>query len=554
MADALLGSTVQVLLEKAISLASQQIGFFVGLKKDLEKLKETLTMIQAFLEDAEKKQVTERAVKLWLDKLERVAFNAENLLDDFNYEILRHKVEIQNQVKRKVCFFFSLSNNPIAFRFKMANKIQNINSKLKSVSEEATYLKLLSQNGARDAIALSLNGYRKGRETVSVTIDPSFVGRDDDASNIITRLTTTSNNERVSIIPIVGMGGIGKTTLARKVFNHLKIEKHFDSRIWVCVSDEFDVDRLFGLILESLQERKPEVESMEAKVIQLKKLLDGKKYLLVLDDVWNRQARLWNDFLRSLEGITSATGNCILVTTRDLQVVAPITETSSSHCSLKQLSDDECWLILKAHAFGSGEVPDELKDIGFKIATKCRGLPLAAGVVGGMLRNKGRDEWQNIELYNFGDDQNSVNKILKLSFDHLPSPSLKNCFAYCSIFPKDFEIDKDQLIQLWAAEGFLHSNPRNNMDMERVGDMFFSILLDNNLLQDVVKDEYGNVLSCKMHDLVHDLVQSLSESRTKSLNDSARVHDSESFRIRYLVMGTNGGKEISFPFNQSFRQ
>ncbi|KAL3507449.1 hypothetical protein ACH5RR_032831 [Cinchona calisaya] len=552
MADAMLGSAVQVLLEKAISSASQQIGFFVGFKKDLEKLKETLTMIQAFIEDADKKQVTETSVKLWLEKLERVAFDAENLLDDFNYEILRRKVEIQNQMKRKVCFFFSLSNNPIAFRFKMANKIQNINLELKSISDEATNLDLLSQIGATDATALPTPiGFTKDRETVSVTVDPSFVGRDDDVSHIVTQLTVTTTNETVSILPIVGMGGIGKTTLARKVFNDLKIEKHFDKRIWVCVSDEFNINKLFGLILEPLQGRKPEVESMEAKVNQLKELLDGKKYLLVLDDVWNEQTRLWNDFLGSLKGISSTKGNCILVTTRKLQVVAPIVETSSN-CSLKQLSDDECWLILEAHAFGSREVPDEFQDIGFQMAKKCRGLPLAASVLGGMLRNKRRDEWLKMIFHNVGDDENSVNEILKLSFDHLPYPSLKNCFAYCSIFRKDFEINKNQLIQLWAAEGFLHSNLRNNMDMEKVGDIFFHILLDNNLLQDVEKDEYGNVLNCKMHDLVHDLVQSISKSKTTDLEDSRIADEHKTFPIRYLTVERSDGEEIPFPLNKNF--
>ncbi|KAL3507497.1 hypothetical protein ACH5RR_032879 [Cinchona calisaya] len=556
MADALLGSTVQVLLEKTISLASEQIGLFVSFKNDLEKLKKSSTVIQAFLEDAEKKQVSKESVKLWLKELELVAFDARNLLDDFNYQILRHKVEIQNQMKRKICFFFSPSN-PVVFRCKMVNKIKKINSDLETLNEEAIKLSLLSQIGANGATVLPLpNGFRKTRQTDSVTIDASFVGRENDVSQIVVQLTNKSNNESVSVLPIVGMGGIGKTTLARKVFNDLKIENHFDKRIWVCVSDDFYVDRLFGLILESDQLRKPEAESREARVKQLKELLDGKTYLLILDDVWNEKARLWNDFLGSLRGISSTKGNYILVTTRN-QLVATITGTSSSSYSLKHLSDDKCWLILKENAFGSKEVPEGFQDIGFQIAQKCQGLPLAASILGGMLRNKGRDEWLTtleIGLQNLdGDEYINVNQILKLSFDHLPYPSLKNCFSYCSIFPKDFGIEKDQLIQLWMAEGFLHSNTINNMAMEKVGDIFFSILLDSNLLQDMETDEHGNVRYCKMHDLVHDLVQSISKSKTTSLKDSTRVGDHEIFPIRYLTLERSGGAEISFPFNESFR-
>nr|XP_027122126.1 putative disease resistance protein RGA4 [Coffea arabica] len=179
----------------------------------------------------------------------------------------------------------------------MAKKIQQINIDLKRINEGARNFSLLSQTGARDAPALSPpsgGGLMKNKETNFVTVDTSFVGKDDDVSAIITQLIATSNNETIFVLPIVGMGGIGKTTLARKVFNDPRIEKHFESRIWVCVSEDFNVNRLFGLILESLQLKGLDVESREAKVKQLKQLLNGKKYLLVLDDVWNKESTPWN--------------------------------------------------------------------------------------------------------------------------------------------------------------------------------------------------------------------------------------------------------------------
>ncbi|CDP15456.1 unnamed protein product [Coffea canephora] len=565
MVDALLGSTVQVLVEKAINLASDQIGLLVGFKKDLEKLKETLTLIHAVLHDAEEKWVAQEFVKRWLEKLEAVAFDAGNLLDDINYEMIRRKVEIQNQLKRKVCFFFSLSN-PITFRCKMANKIQKINMDLISINEQASKLSLQPHIGAKDAPHVlsppSGGGFIKNRETDSVTIDVSFVGRDGDVSAIVIELTAPNNNETISVLPIVGMGGIGKTTLARKVFNDPKIEKHFEKRMWVCVPDDFNANRLFGLMLESLKAPTLEVagrDSREARVNKLKELLDGKKYLLVLDDVWNKESRLsrpWNEFLGSLKGTSLAMGSWILVTTREQQVATITRISSPQDCSLKLLSDDQCWLILKENAFGGGEVRDGLKDIGFKIAQRCRGLPLAASVLGGMLRNKRPDEWQNLEsgLQRLGGGENSdIKEILKLSFDHLPYPSLKKCFAYCSIFPKDFQMERNQLIQLWAAEGFLHPNPRDMTCMEEVGKMYFNILLDSNLFQDAEKDDYGNVLNCKIHDLVHDMVQSISECKTLRLKESteANLHDKT---FRYLAMERSDGEEmLPFPQKKSFR-
>ncbi|CDP15468.1 unnamed protein product [Coffea canephora] len=546
LVDLLLGPTIEVLVEKAINLASEQIGRFVGFKKDLEKLKNTLTLIQAVLCDAEKKQVAEEFVKQWLKNLEAVAFDAGNLLDDINYEMIRRKVEIQNQMKRKVCFFFSLSN-PIAFRCKMACKIQKINMDLKRINEEARSFDLQSQT----APALpppSEARFIKNRETVSADVGASFIGRDDDVSAIVRKLTATSNNETISVIPIMGMGGIGKTTVAQKVFNSLDIENHFDKRMWVCVSDfkkHFDANRLFGLMLESLEVPMPEVARKEAKVRKLKESLDGKE----------PNGALWARFLDSLRGISSAKGSWVIVTTRNKRV-ANITAFASDPWPLKVLSNDDCWLIISKNAFRDREAPGDLKELGLELAKKCQGLPLAASVLGGMLPNKERNEWQSIldtGLQNIGGDEDGdITKILKLSFDHLLSLSLKKCFAYCSIFPQDFEMERNQLIQLWAAEGFLHSNPRNRMSMEEVGNRYFTILLERNLFQDAEEDDYGNVLNCKMHDLVHDMVQFISDSKTLRLTESSSI-DMETSSIRYLAL-ERSEKEMPFPSTESFKR
>ncbi|XP_027166539.1 putative disease resistance protein RGA3 [Coffea eugenioides] len=556
MADALLGPVVEVLVEKAIHLASEQIGRFVAFKKDLEKLRDTLTLIQALLHDAEERQVTQQFVKLWLEKLERVAFDAGNLLDDINYEMIRRKVEIQNQMKRKVCFFFSLSN-PIAFRCKMACKIQKINMDLKRINEEARNFGLQPQTGATDAPRVlpppNVGGFIKNRESDSVAVDTGFVGRENDVSAIVKMLTAPNNNDTISVLPIVGMGGIGKTTLARNVFNDPKIKEHFEKSMWVCVSDDFNANRLFRLMLESLEAPMTGVEGKDAKVKRLKGSLDGKRYLLVLDDVWSKDSVLWNDFLESLRGTSPAMGSWILVTTREREVATITRISSPQDYSLEQLSDDHCWLILKENALGARKVPTRpQEDIGLKIAEKCRGLPLAASVLGGMLRNKEIGEWQKLESGLQRGENNGIDEILKLSFDHLPYPSLKKCLAYCSIFPKDFEMERNQLIQLWAAEGFLYSNPRNNnMCMEEVGNMYFTILLDSNLFQDAEEDEHGNVVNCKIHDLVHDMVQSISSSKTLRLTESGS-DDQGTFPIQYLAL-ERSEKEMPFPPSERFK-
>ncbi|EYU40949.1 hypothetical protein MIMGU_mgv1a023256mg, partial [Erythranthe guttata] len=213
--------------------------------------------------------------------------------------------------------------------------------------------------------------------------------------------------------------------------------------------------------------------------------------------------------VRKREKISSAKGNGIVVTTRN-QSIASLVTTLPIH-KLKELSEEQCWSIIEAKAFPKDNVPSEFELIWVSIAKKCQGLPLAARMVGGLLLGKSLDEWLHIEENWLLDlrDENSVSKILKLSFDHLWSPALKKCFAYCSIYPKGYDLLRERLVELWMAEGFLGGND----DMEIVGNMFFHNLLENSLLLQVVeRNGDDNMIYYNMHDLVHDLASSILNS------------------------------------------
>ncbi|XP_073154097.1 putative disease resistance protein RGA1 [Henckelia pumila] len=299
------------------------------------------------------------------------------------------------------------------------------------------------------------------------------------------------------------MGGLGKTTLARKTFNNPRIEQHFNHRIWVSVSKKIDKTGLLIKVLQSLS-GVSDGESLgeEAIMKQLRSVLKDARYLLVHDDFLNDGKYEWDNFKNCVQGISSSKGNFIIVTTRH-QNVASIVKTLDVP-SLPVLSDDDCWKIIKARTFRSLQVPEELEAIGKEIASRCGGLPLAANVVGGSLQGKESDYWRSfLESSNSNPSDDVVSKVLKVSFNRLPSSSLKKCFAYCSIFPKGTQIWRDQLIQLWMAEGFLIE--RSDRDMESCGDDIYNILLQNFFLHEPVKDEYGRIEYSKMHDLVHDL-------------------------------------------------
>ncbi|KAL3642075.1 hypothetical protein CASFOL_012890 [Castilleja foliolosa] len=550
MAEVVVGPIIQVLLENLLTLSQEQVGLVRYFKNDLKKLQKTLSMVNDVLHDAEKRQVADKPVKRWLRELEDLAFDADNVIDEFNYHLLSKKVGANKNktVTKKVQSFFSSSNdnNTIAYRLKLGRRIKDISERLKSINRQANEFGLQTRLAGAQA-PVSGSDASGSMETDSFTVDPIFLGRENDVSRIVEKLipTTPSPDEQVlSVLPIVGMGGLGKTTLAKKVFGDEKMISHFgDNRVWVYVSRNFDVRNILKNIITSLTKKKFELETREALLKELQQHLRAQRYLLVLDDVWNEDREMWGDFVNSLTGISSPTGNCIIVTSRS-EWVASIVKTLPVH-NLESLSEDDCWSIIKAKAFNrTGDVSLEFETVGRNIASRCQGLPLAAKVVGGLLFEKSKDEWLEIEknwLSDFGDNKNHISKILKLSFDNLSSPSLKKCFAYCSIFPKGYKIEKQNLIELWMAEGFLQTeHQRSHINMETTGSKNFNLLLRNSLLQVARSDDYDNITHCNMHDLVHDLAFSvLRENVTDGV-----------CQCRYIGYESSGDGFLSIPKGQ----
>ncbi|XP_050259180.1 disease resistance protein RGA2-like [Quercus robur] len=515
------------IVSRVISFATELIGNARSCKEELRGLGESLTMIRAVLTDAERRQVRDESVKLWLQKLEDVAYEADDVLDEFMYENLRQKIEVENERKRKVNFL-----DPFIFSLSMAKKIKAVQEKLAKVHGLA--------NGFGLARILSVDSNVEivpTRETDSFLDHSEVVGRKSQVSKIVS-LLTSATNQQLSVIPIVGMAGLGKTTFAKLVYNHELVKKHFDKTMWVCVSDDFNDKNILRGILESLTNNSSLSVSKNTVLQNLQKELQGKKFLLILDDVWNEVLLKWDTLRDCLLGIMSNTGNSIIVTTRS-DKVAEIMETHPRH-HLERLPDAECWSIIKKKVSSIPLTPD-LEAIGYDIAKKCGGVPLAAKVLGGtMARKKVKNEWlaiQNNEIWNYPHVRDEMLPILKLSFDHLQSPSLKKCFAYCSIFPKDYMIAKEELIQFWMAEGFLQPSQGSCVVMEDIGNMYFDILLANSLFQDEKKDEFDNIIICKMHDLVHDLALSVSKSETLFLNKDL---EGDISHTRYLFIESDG--------------
>ncbi|KAK4485100.1 hypothetical protein RD792_007709 [Penstemon davidsonii] len=353
------------------------------------------------------------------------------------------------------------------------------------------------------------------RQTCSVLNEshPVF-GRNEEKEKIVDILVNQmSERKELSVLPIIGIGGLGKTTLAQLVFNDERVADHFEIKLWVCVSDEFDIITLIKAILEFASGNGSASNSLHLDTLRrrLSELLNQKRYLLVLDDVWNEDQEEWS-LLKSYLACGSI-GTSIVVTTR-LKSVADIMSTFPAH-HLAGLSEEDCWFLMKQRAFGHEEEEHpNLESIGKQIVKKCAGVPLAAKALGGLLRFKRNEkEWINVkesEIWNLSLTNTLILPALRLSYNHL-TLRLRQCFAFCAVFPKDRQIYKGELIHMWMAHGYISST--GTMEVEDVGNEIWNELVLRGLFQDVSTDHFMGEVCFKMHDLVHDLAQSIMENK-----------------------------------------
>ncbi|WVZ13284.1 hypothetical protein V8G54_017814 [Vigna mungo] len=362
-----------------------------------------------------------------------------------------------------------LHPNDILFRFNIGKRMKDITQRFHDIHEEKSTFNL--EHGITEVQTVD----DFWRQTSSDITEPVVYGRNQDREKIVKfLLEDASNSEELSIFPIVGIGGLGKTTLAKQVFNDHRVCKHFDLTIWVCVSDDFNTKTILQSIIECITGQNPNLNSLEAMRKKVEEVLHGMRYLLVLDDVWNEYQEKWKQLKGKLQCARAAKGATILVTTR-LEEVASTMQTHPTY-HLKKLSGDESWSLFKYHAFGPNrEETEELVAIGKEIVRNCIGLPLAIKTLGSLLRDQSEvRQWINVkEGSSMTNEENSIMRALKLSYSNLEL-SLRRCFSFCAIFPKDFAIDKEELIHLWMANGFIESE--RNIEVEDVGNKVWNKL------------------------------------------------------------------------------
>jgi hypothetical protein len=499
IATVFLSPFLQVFFER---LASDQefVDFFRRRKLSdglLKKLKTTFLTLNAVFEDAEELQVTKPAVKEWLDELKDAIYDAEDVLDEVATEALRSELDAEFQTTASKVRKLPISVFRTSFVKQIEPKIKEILGKLEILAQQKDLIGLKEGVGGKSSERLP---------TTCLVEESDICGRNDEKEAIVKMLLSDDvRGNEMGVIAIVGMGWIGKTTLAQSVYNNDKVKEHFNIDAWVCVSEEFDVFKVAKTILEAVTSSISNTKDLNQLQLRLKECLTGKKFLLVLDDVWNETYDHWETLCKPFK--YGAQGSKVIVTTRSDRVVS--VARAMSH-RLMELPKEDCWSLFAKHAFhdGNSNAHGELEVIGRKIIKKCGGIPLAVKTIGSLLRSKPDvDEWDKIlesELWDLRIDEMGILPALRLSYKYLPS-HLKRCFAYSSIFPKDYAFKKDQLILLWMAEGFLQQ-PKNKK-MEEVGNEYFLTLESRSLFQKLSYDK-----SCfVMHNLVSDLAKSISE-------------------------------------------
>ncbi|TYJ12457.1 hypothetical protein E1A91_A11G351900v1 [Gossypium mustelinum] len=531
------------LLNSALNFAADH----KQLRQQLKQWQSILPDIQAVLKDAEEKQIKNEGVKKWLDDLQDLAYDVDDILDEFAYEELRLRLQntqaqaSSSKVRTLIptCFTgTSFTLTSFGFKNSIIPKVKDITARLNNLTTRRSNLglsEILSQ-------APPSKGNQPRLQPTSVMDEAvEYVGRHQEKTEMI-ELLKGDNSNGVSVLSIVGMGGMGKTTLAQLVYNDATINASFDHKAWVCVSDNFDVVNITRTILKSIDPDSRDENDLNLLQVKLKERLSRKRFFLVLDDIWNENYNDWT-ILRSPFG----PGTYIIVTTR-LQIVSSIVDPHKDF-HLDTLSDDDCSSIFTQHALKARNFDGHLqfKEIGEKIVRRCNGLPLAAKAIGSLLRTvKYHGEWERIyesEIWDLPEEQCGIIPALRLSYHHLPS-HLKRCFAYCSILPKDYEFKEEEMILLWRAEGLLQQ--KAIPQIKDLGNQYFQDLVSRSFFQISSKDKSRFV----MHDLINDLAQVVAgEICSKLERDKQHTFSNRTRHSSYIVSEYDNMKKFE-AFNQ----
>ncbi|KAK4720692.1 hypothetical protein R3W88_010925 [Solanum pinnatisectum] len=462
--------------------------------------------MQSFLKDAEQKQSRDQRVQQWVFEINSIANDAVSILETYSFETGKGDDGFASRLKGCAC----ICRKETKF-YKVSKEIQSLKQRIMDISRKRETYGITNINnnageGPSNRPYNQCDMVTTLRRTTSYVDDQDyiFVGFQDVIQTLLDELLKAEPCR--SVISIYGMGGLGKTTLARNLYINPNIVNSFRTRAWICVSQEYNTGDLLRYIIKSIQGCTKETLYLLEKMterdleIYLHDLLKKRKYLVVVDDVWQREA--WEGLKRAFPD--SKNGSRVIITTRKENVAERADHRGFVH-KLRFLSQEESWDLFCRKLLDVRAMTSTMERLAKDMVDKCGGLPLAIVVLNGLLSHKkGLGQWQKVKdrlWKNIEDDSIEISYILSLSYNDL-STALKQCFLYCGIFPEDQVLEAENIIRLWMAEGFIPNGEERTVD---VADGFLNELIRQSLVQ-VARTFWEKFTVCRVHDLLPNLV------------------------------------------------
>ncbi|KAI5677284.1 hypothetical protein M9H77_08234 [Catharanthus roseus] len=492
---------IEFFIDNLDELLNDRADSIAYVKNEIETVKTDVTLLWSFLRDTAKNQELDNNI---VRRVVDVAYEAERVVD-----------------------LISASHFP---RWYYILWLSDVIEKIKLLRKESTEQRSKMMSDV-SVFKMEKDSIYTRREVYDQTHEEEVVGFIDEAEEIINQLT--SGPEELDIISIVGMPGLGKTTLAKKVYEHSSIARYFHVRSWYCISQVYERRDLFLSILGDVTEVTNKIQKMneEDMAEALYRNLKGKRYLIVIDDIWSVEP--WVDIHKSFPD--DLKGSRVLFTSRNKKVALQAKPSTRDPHYLRLFSEEESWELLKKKVFQERNCPQELYAIGKQIAKNSKGLPLSVIVIAGILSRveKSEDCWRRVSesLGKQVGDSRQCRNVLELSYQHLPN-HLKPCFLYLGVFPEDREILAWKLIRLWIAEGLVQKT--ESECLEEVAEGYLKDLIARSLVLVAEEKCNGGIKSCRLHDLLHEFsIEKAKDERV--LMRSEQLVKTEEYRHCFYI-------------------